>query len=329
MPQPAAGGVPPRPVAAASGPAAAQLLRDLQSQVKALQESLVAAEERAAAAETNAAAALGKSEATASEISGGDEAAAAAAFDRSSEIRGTAARAEQAKELRETVASLTGRLESSGREALSDKERLSAAVADAQAELAFEVDRRAALEREVAALRSTLFAQPQAVSSRQAEEDAARHLRRAETAEKELAGARANVVDLSASTRNLQGMLDAAEAKAAQEHARESADAQARAEAAGRAAAAEAARVHDGLRRRLQDAESRAASLAQELEAALRARQERSLQAARASEAVAAAEAIKVGFCRVRCGRQHTPDVSYRRLSSMSLSRSGNVPPSL
>lgn len=301
--QPPPGGVPSRAAPAASGPAgaAAQLQQDLKRQVAILQEHLVIAEARATAAESNAAAAVNDC-ATPDEVIGDKI-----------EVGGPA-RAEKST-LKETIASA----DSSLREALADNQRLSTAVADAQGELAYEADRRAAFEREVAALRSrlqhqeqrqpavagvqveppvdqqraataeALLAHLQATCSRQAE-DVAEAIRRAGTAEQELAEARTRIADLTDSVSNLQGLLGAAEGKV-QEYARGSADAQARVEAAERAMETEATRVHTGLQLRLQDAESRAASLGEELEAALAAQHERNSQ--QASEA-AAVDTLKV-----------------------------------
>lgn len=225
-----------------------------------------------------------------------------------------AARAEQVG-LRDTIATLRGQLESEQREAFAEKQRMFSDVADAQGELAFEADRRAAFEREVVALRTRLqqqqqqqqrkhkpvdegssLTQLQAVCARQAD-DAATALRRAVAAEKELAGARTRVEELTASARDLQGRMDTAEARL-REHADETAAAQARAESAERATAAEAERVRTQLQRRLHDAESRAASLGDELEAALKAKREREVQAAQASENVAAGASLKVSCSR-------------------------------
>lgn len=219
-----------------------------------------------------------------------------------------AARAEHA-ELKDTIASLRGQLDSAQREAFADKERMFADVADAQGELALEADRRAAFEREVAALRERLLhqqdhrevnkqssslAQLQAVCAKQAE-DLATAVKRAGAAEQELAGARTSIEEVTGSARDLQGRLDLAESKL-HEHARETAAAQARAESAERETAEEAEKERTQLQRRLRDAENRAASLGEELEAALRAKVKGEVQAAGASEAAAA---VKVSCWRV------------------------------
>ncbi|CAM9585270.1 unnamed protein product, partial [Scytosiphon promiscuus] len=313
--EPPAGGIPPRaPQRPASEPEAAQLVKDLEKQVAVLQKRLEEAESRAAAAaEQNAAAAaesgptpagvdVGRVSADGSRgggVRGGEEDSLAAA-----EVSLAASRAEQA-ELKETVASLRGQLDSAQREAFAEKQRMFADVVDAQGELAFEADRREAFEREVTALRARLHQQHQHESQSIDQEssltqlqaacaeragDVATAVRRASKAEEELSRAQASVEELTTSSRNLQGRLDAAE-QTLQEHARETAAAQARAESAERATAAEAERLRTQLQRRLQDAEERAASLGEKLEAALRAKMEREVQAAQASEA-AAAEAV-------------------------------------
>lgn len=286
------------------------------------------AEARAAAAECNAAAAVKEGATAVGEVIGdkivlgrapAPTLVAPGSFLETAEVSLEAARAENAA-LKETTAAS----DSSMREALAENQRLSTAVADAQGELAYEADRRSAFEREVTALRSRLqqqeqrqpavagmqveppvdqqrpakaeasLAQLQATCSRHAE-DVAVALRRAGTAEQELAEARRNIADLTASVSNLQGMLGAAEGKV-QEYVRGSADAQARVEAAEIAMETEATRAQTGLQLRLQDAESRAASLGEDLETALAAQQERTSQAAQASEA-AAVITLKVNVC--------------------------------
>lgn len=303
----------------------------MKRQVAALQERLAAAEARAAAAEFNAeeaAVRVGTAEAgkasrgkVALTEEPGSVSEAAVSVKDSSEASLEAARVDQA-ELMDTVASLRSQLEDALSTAVADKPEMSAAVTDARDELAFEADRRVALEREVTALRSRLqqhqhqhqhqgvggadqagpsaehervaeaeasLAELQAVCSRQAE-DVAVALRRADAAEGELAAARASIADLAAaSDGNLQGKLDAAETKL-DEYAREAAAAQAQAEAAIRA---EAASVHTALQRRLREAESRAISLGEELEAAMRAKEGRDLHASKAASEVAA-EKLKV-----------------------------------
>lgn len=340
--QPVPGGVPPRAELAVSEPAgAAQLLQDLKRQVAVLQEHLVAAEARATAAECNTAAVVDL--ATADEIIEGNsvlQAEEPPVVTPSDPLETAKACLEDVRVNEARLQEIIASVDSSLCEALADNQRLSAAVADAQGELAFEADRRAAFEREVTALKSRLQQQEkqqqekqqpavagvqvdspaeqecaenaeaslvrlQTICSRQAE-DIVTALRRAGTAEQELADARTSIADLTASARNLQGTLDAAETKA-QENARGTADAQARVEAAERATEAEATRVRTGLQRRLQDAESRAASLGEELEAALAARQERDSQAAQASQA-AAADTLTVcvfGTCDLSIGQRH------------------------
>lgn len=320
--QPPAGGVPPRPLQAASGPAAAQQQhQDLKRQVAALQKHLAVAEARAAAAESNAeeaavrggTAEAGKASRGKVELTEESESVSEAAVGVKdwSEASLEAVHVDQA-ELRGTIASLRSHLEAALSAAVADKQEMSAAVTDARDELAFEADRRVALEREVTALRSRLqqqqqhqqqhqgvggteqavrsaehervaeaeasLAELQAVCSRQAE-DVAAALRRADAAEGELAAARASITDLAAASDS-----------SLQEYARETATAQAEAEAVIRT---EAASVHTVLQRRLQEAESRAISLGEELEAALRAKEERDVQASKAA-AVAASETLKV-----------------------------------
>lgn len=221
----------------------------------------------------------------------------------------------------ETLEAVRSQLTSSEGDVLAVEEQWSSALADARGQLAYEAERTATLESEVASLRSrtqtsrgdgsaerllwtsesagaasdplTLRANHLQSQLREAEEALAtltsssgRQAQALVVAQNDLAAAKVEVEALTAAVRNAQDKLNAAEKKLLV-HAEEATAAREREEAQERARAEEVTRAQTALNQRLQDAETRAVALAKELELTLRTKQASS-QGARDDEAAEA-----------------------------------------